>query len=114
VLADLQREGIVKHLGLSTVTPEQRAEAQSIAPVVCVQNFSTIANREDDPFVDDLAEQGIAYVPCFPLGGFTPSAVGAESGRGRRARHASPQGVARTAKRGAGLHAGPVGRRLGA
>jgi pyridoxine 4-dehydrogenase len=72
VLAELQQEGLVRHLGLSTVTPEQLAEAQSIAPVVCVQNFYNIANRDDDPFVDDLAEQGIAYVPYFPLGGFTP------------------------------------------
>ncbi|GGP75100.1 aldo/keto reductase family oxidoreductase [Saccharothrix coeruleofusca] len=71
-LAQLQREGLVKHLGLSTVNAEQIAEAQSIAPVVCVQNFYNIAHREDDALVDSLAAQGIAYVPYFPLGGFSP------------------------------------------
>ena len=71
-LADMQQEGLIKHLGLSTVSPEQLAEAQSIAPVVCVQNFFNIVHREDDAFVDSLAAQGIAYVPYFPLGGFTP------------------------------------------
>lgn len=68
----MQQQGLIKHLGLSTVTDEQLAEAQSIAPVVCVQNFYNIANRSDDTFVDTLAEQGIAYVPYSPLGGFTP------------------------------------------
>ena len=72
VLAEIQREGLIKHLGVSTVTAKQIAEAQSIAPVVCVQNFYNIANRQDDPLIDSLAEQGIAYVPYFPLGGFTP------------------------------------------
>ncbi len=71
-LVELQKEGLIRHLGLSTVTAEQVAEAQAIAPVVCVQNFYNIANRADDPLIDDLAEQGIAYVPYFPLGGFTP------------------------------------------
>ncbi|MGF7235742.1 MAG: aldo/keto reductase family oxidoreductase [Frankia sp.] len=71
-LAEMQQQGLVKHLGLSTVSAEQLAEAQSIAPVVCVQNFYNIANRGDDPFIDNLAEQGIAYVPYFPLGGLTP------------------------------------------
>ena len=71
-LAELQAEGLIRHLGLSTVSAEQVAEAQAIAPVVCVQNFYNIANREDDDLVDDLAAQGIAYVPYFPLGGFTP------------------------------------------
>jgi pyridoxine 4-dehydrogenase len=71
-LADLQREGLIKHLGVSTVSAEQVAEAQSIAPIVCVQNFYNIANRGDDPLIDSLAAQGIAYVPYFPLGGFTP------------------------------------------
>ncbi|MBP2335800.1 aryl-alcohol dehydrogenase-like predicted oxidoreductase [Saccharothrix coeruleofusca] len=71
-LAQLQREGLVKHLGLSTVNAEQIAEAQSIAPVVCVQNFYNIAHREDDALVDSLTAQGIAYVPYFPLGGFSP------------------------------------------
>jgi len=71
-LAELQAEGLIKHLGLSTVSPEQIAEAQSIAPVVCVQNFFNIAHRVDDALIDSLAEQGIGYVPYFPLGGFTP------------------------------------------
>jgi aryl-alcohol dehydrogenase-like predicted oxidoreductase len=71
-LAELQQEGLIKHLGLSTVNAEQIAEAQSIAPVVCVQNFYNIAHREDDALVDSLAAQGIAYVPYFPLGGFSP------------------------------------------
>lgn len=72
VLAELQREGKVKHLGLSNVTPKQVAEAQTIAPVVCVQNLYNVALRADDAFIDDLAKQGIAYVPFFPLGGFSP------------------------------------------
>jgi pyridoxine 4-dehydrogenase len=72
VLAEIQQEGLIKHLGVSTVTAEQISEAQSIAPVVCVQNFYNIANRQDDPLIDFLAEQGIAYVPYFPLGGFSP------------------------------------------
>jgi len=72
VLAEMQREGLIKHLGVSTVSAEQVAEAQSIAPVVCVQNFYNIANRRDDSLIDSLAQQGIAYVPYFPLGGFTP------------------------------------------
>jgi len=71
-LAELQQQGLIKHLGVSTVSAEQLAEAQSIAPVVCVQNFYNIANRSDDAFVDALAAQGIAYVPYFPLGGFSP------------------------------------------
>jgi pyridoxine 4-dehydrogenase len=71
-LAELQQEGLIKHLGLSTVNAEQVAEAQSIAPVVCVQNFYNLANRADDGLIDSLASQGIAYVPYFPLGGFNP------------------------------------------
>jgi pyridoxine 4-dehydrogenase len=72
VLAQLQQEGLVKHLGISTVTAEQVAEARSIAPIVCVQNLYNIANRGDDDLIDSLAVQGIAYVPYFPLGGFSP------------------------------------------
>ena len=72
VLAEMQREGLIKHLGVSTVSAEQVAEAQSIAPVVCVQNFYNIANRRDDSLIDSLAQQRIAYVPYFPLGGFSP------------------------------------------
>jgi pyridoxine 4-dehydrogenase len=71
-LAELQQQGLIRHLGLSTVNAEQVAEAQRIAPVVCVQNMYNIANRGDDALVDSLAEQGIAYVPYFPLGGFSP------------------------------------------
>lgn len=72
VLAELQQEGLIRHLGVSNVTPEQLAEAEQIAPVVEVQNFYNIANRQDDAFIDDLATRGIAYVPYFPLGGFSP------------------------------------------
>jgi aryl-alcohol dehydrogenase-like predicted oxidoreductase len=72
VLAQLQQEGLIKHLGLSNVTAEQIAEAQSIAPIVCVQNFYNLAHRVDDDLIDSLAAQGIAYVPFFPLGGFSP------------------------------------------
>jgi aryl-alcohol dehydrogenase-like predicted oxidoreductase len=68
----MQREGLIKHLGLSTVSAEQVAEAQSIAPVVEVQNFYNIVHRGDDALIDSLAAQGIAYVPYFPLGGFSP------------------------------------------
>ncbi|GAB2473718.1 aldo/keto reductase family oxidoreductase [Jatrophihabitans fulvus] len=71
-LAELQQQGKIRHLGVSTVNADQVAEAQSIAPVVCVQNMYNIAHREDDALVDDLARQGIAYVPYFPLGGFSP------------------------------------------
>ena len=72
VLAQLQQEGLIKHLGLSTVNAEQIAEAQTIAPIVCVQNLYNVARREDDALIDALNAQGIAYVPYFPLGGFTP------------------------------------------
>ena len=72
VLAGLQQQGLIRHLGLSNVTPKQIAEGRRIAPIVCVQNFYNIANRNDDGLIDALAAQGIAYVPFFPLGGFTP------------------------------------------
>jgi pyridoxine 4-dehydrogenase len=72
VLAELQRQGLIRHLGLSNVSPEQFAEAQKIAKIVCVQNLYNVAHRIDDGFLDDLARQGIAFVPFFPLGGFTP------------------------------------------
>lgn len=71
-LAELQHEGLVRHLGLSNVTAEQVAEARTVAPVVCVQNLYNLAQRADDDLVDALAADGIAYVPYFPLGGFTP------------------------------------------
>ena len=72
VLAELKRQGLIRHLGLSNVSPEQLAEAQTITEIVCVQNLYNVAYRNDDGFIDDLAEQGIAYVPFFPLGGFSP------------------------------------------
>src|SRR2546423_9553906 len=71
-LAQLRERGLIRHLGLSTVTADQLAEAQAIAPVVCVQNLYNLARREDDDLVDLTARQGIAYVPYFPLGGFSP------------------------------------------
>jgi pyridoxine 4-dehydrogenase len=71
-LAELQQEGLIRHLGVSNVAAGQVAEAQSIAPVACVQNHYNLANRGDDDLIGSLAEQGIAYVPFFPLGGFTP------------------------------------------
>ena len=72
VLAELKNRGLIRHLGLSNVTPGQLAEAQKISEIVCVQNFYNIAHREDDTFIDELARRGVAYVPFFPLGGFTP------------------------------------------
>lgn len=71
-LAELQREGLVRHIGLSNVTPAQVDEGLGIAEIVCVQNMYNIANRGDDALVDDLADGGVAYVPFFPLGGFSP------------------------------------------
>ena len=71
-LVDLQRQGLIRHLGVSNVTEEQLAEARGIAPIVCVQNMYNLAHRHDDALVDRLAADGIAYVPFFPLGGFTP------------------------------------------
>lgn len=72
VLADLQRQGLVRHVGLSNVTPTQVAQGQTICPIVCVQNHYNLVQRSDDALIDDLARDGIAYVPYFPLGGFTP------------------------------------------
>jgi pyridoxine 4-dehydrogenase len=72
VLADLRRKGLIRHIGLSNVTAAQLAEAQAITDVVCVQNNYNLAHRHDDALIDDLARQGIPYVPFFPLGGFTP------------------------------------------
>jgi aryl-alcohol dehydrogenase-like predicted oxidoreductase len=72
MLADLQREGLVRHIGLSNVTPRQVAEARKAVDIVCVQNHYNLAHRDDDPLIDELAAAGIAYVPFFPLGGFTP------------------------------------------
>ncbi len=72
VLAELKRQGLIRHIGLSNITPKQLSEAQTITEIVCVQNFYNVAHRKDDALIDDLAAQGIAYVPFFPLGGFTP------------------------------------------
>jgi len=72
VLADLKRQGLIRHIGLSNVTAAQVVEAQAIIDIVCVQNNYNLVNRNDDALIGDLAKQGIAYVPFFPLGGFTP------------------------------------------
>ncbi|MCX6047448.1 MAG: aldo/keto reductase family oxidoreductase [Chloroflexi bacterium] len=72
VLAELRQQGLIRHIGLSNVTPKQIEAGRRIAPIVCVQNQYNIANRSDDELIDSLATQGIAYVPFFPLGGFTP------------------------------------------
>ncbi len=71
-LAELQRQGLIRHIGLSNVTPAQISEAQRIAKIVCVQNHYNLIHRDDDSLVDELGRNGIAYVPFFPLGGFTP------------------------------------------
>jgi pyridoxine 4-dehydrogenase len=72
VLAELKEQGLIRHLGLSNVTPKQLEEAETITEIVCIQNFYNVAHRNDDAFIDDLARQHIAYVPFFPLGGFNP------------------------------------------
>jgi pyridoxine 4-dehydrogenase len=72
VLAELQRQGLVRHIGLSNVTPTQIAEGRRICDIVCVQNHYNLVHRADDALIEDLARDGIAYVPFFPLGGFTP------------------------------------------
>jgi pyridoxine 4-dehydrogenase len=72
VLAELKRQGLIRHIGLSNISPKQLAEARTITEIVCVQNFYNVAHRDDDAFIDDLTAQAIAYVPFFPLGGFTP------------------------------------------
>ncbi|WP_422752550.1 aldo/keto reductase family oxidoreductase [Micromonospora sp. WMMD708] len=92
-LVALQRKGLIRHLGLSNVTPEQVTEAQSIAPIVCVQNLYNLAHRHDDALIDRLAGQGVAYVPYFPLGGFSPLQSAALSAVAAR-RDATPMAVA--------------------
>ena len=72
VLADLQRQGLVRHIGLSNVTPTQVADGRRICEIVCVQNYYNLAHRDDDALIDDLARAGTAFVPFFPLGGFNP------------------------------------------
>jgi len=71
-LIELKQKGLIRHIGLSNISPKQFAEAQAMTDIVCVQNFYNVAQRNDDAFIDDLTAQGIAYVPFFPLGGFTP------------------------------------------
>lgn len=92
-LADLQQQGLIRHLGVSNVTAEQVADAREIAPVVCVQNMYNLAHRDDDDLVDRLAADGIAYVPFFPLGGFTPLQADALSSVAARL-EATPMSVA--------------------
>lgn len=92
-LAGLRAQGLIRHLGVSTVTADQLAEAQSIAPVVCVQNFYNVANRHDDGLVDLTARQGVGYVPYFPLGGFTPLQSGTLDSVAKQV-DATPMGVA--------------------
>ena len=72
VLANLKKKGLIRHIGVSNVTPAQLAEAQAITDIVCVQNNYNLARRHDDKLIENLLRQGIAYVPFFPLGGFTP------------------------------------------
>jgi pyridoxine 4-dehydrogenase len=93
VVADLQRRGLVRHIGLSNVTPAQFEEARDIAEIVCVQNQYNIAHRADDAFIDMLADEGIAYVPFFPLGGFNPLQSATLSGVASRLK-ATPMQVA--------------------
>lgn len=93
VLAELKRQGLIRHIGLSNITPRQLAEAQTMTEIVCVQNFYNVANRKDDAFIIDLASQGVAYVPFFPLGGFSPlqsSALNAAAA----SLHATPMQIA--------------------
>ncbi|MGA5304241.1 aldo/keto reductase family oxidoreductase [Nucisporomicrobium flavum] len=92
-LVELQRQGLIRHLGVSNATVEQVAEAQSIAPIVCVQNLYNLAYRQDDELIDRLAAAGVAYVPFFPLGGFSPLQSAALSAVAARL-DASPMSVA--------------------
>jgi len=92
-LADLQRQGLIRHLGLSNVSAPQIKQAQAIAPIVCVQNHYNLAHRADEQLIADLGQQGIAYVPFFPLGGFTPLQSDTLSGVAARL-NASPLRVA--------------------
>ncbi|MGZ4620824.1 MAG: aldo/keto reductase family oxidoreductase [Blastococcus sp.] len=92
-LAELQQEGLIRHLGISNVTPQMVAEARAIAPVACVQNHYNLVHRHDDPLIDVLARDGIAYVPFFPLGGFSPLQSAALDAVARRL-EATPMQVA--------------------
>jgi len=93
VLSELKLQGLIRHIGLSNVTPRQLAQAQTITQIVCIQNLYNVANRHDDAFIDDLAHQGIAYVPFFPLGGFSPLQSSALNGAAASLR-ATPMQVA--------------------
>jgi aryl-alcohol dehydrogenase-like predicted oxidoreductase len=93
VLAELKHQGLIRHLGVSNVSPRQLSEAQKISEIVCVQNFYNIAHRDDDGFIGELARQGIAYVPFFPLGGFSPL-QSAELDRAAASFEATPMQVA--------------------
>ena len=84
VLAGLQRQGLVRHIGLSSVTPDQIAEGRTICEIVCVQNKYNLAHRDDDALIDDLGRDAVAYVPFFPLGGFTPLQSSTLSGVAQR------------------------------
>jgi aryl-alcohol dehydrogenase-like predicted oxidoreductase len=92
-LVELQQQGLIRHLGVSNATAEQVTEAQSIAPIVCVQNMYNLAHRHDDKLIDRLATEGVAYVPFFPLGGFTPLQSSALSAVAARL-EATPMSVA--------------------
>ena len=92
-LVELQRQGLIRHLGVSNATAEQVIEAKAIAPIVCVQNMYNLAHRQDDELIDALAEEGIAYVPFFPLGGFSPLQSSALSAVAARL-EATPMSVA--------------------
>jgi aryl-alcohol dehydrogenase-like predicted oxidoreductase len=92
-LAELKQQGLIRHIGLSNVTPAQFAEGEQITKIACVQNFYNVAHRNDDPFIDDLAAKGVAYVPFFPLGGFTPL-QSAELDAAARSLGATPMQVA--------------------
>lgn len=92
-LAELQRQGLIRHLGLSNINPAQLAEGRRIAAIVCVQNLYNLAQRNDDAFLDDMAAHGIAYVPFFPLGGFSPL-QSSELDQAAAAVQASPMQVA--------------------
>jgi pyridoxine 4-dehydrogenase len=93
VLAQLKRQGLIRHLGLSNVSPAQLAEAQKITEIVCVQNLYNVAHRNDDIFIKDLAAQGIAYMPFFPLGGFSPL-KSSQLDAAAKTLHATPMQVA--------------------
>jgi pyridoxine 4-dehydrogenase len=93
VLAELQQKGLIRHIGVSNVTPAQIAEARRIVPIVCVQNHYNLAHRADDALIADLARDGIAWVPFFPLGGFSPLQSGTLSEAASRL-HATPMQVA--------------------